>query len=164
MVMMDAQTVRGGRAGPTFHQAGGRGGRTIGAKRSILVEILGLPVAARVDPAKPHDVRVGRALLRDSLDELPRVSAIVADRGYTGLRELAQRRHLALDIKTPPPAPAGVPKRKRFFTPLAPLYRVEQAFAQLGRWRRPARCFEGTESSAKAWLEVAAVGYMLGRV
>lgn len=38
MVMIDAQTVRGGRAGPTFHNAGGRGGRTIGAKRSILIE------------------------------------------------------------------------------------------------------------------------------
>jgi hypothetical protein len=42
--MIDAQTVRGGRAGPTFHNAGGRGGRTIGAKRSILVEYLGLPL------------------------------------------------------------------------------------------------------------------------
>jgi transposase len=36
MGMIDAQTVRGGRAGPTFHSAGGRGGRTIGTKRSIL--------------------------------------------------------------------------------------------------------------------------------
>ena len=32
-VMVDAQTVRGGRYGPTFHQAGGRAGRTIGTKR-----------------------------------------------------------------------------------------------------------------------------------
>lgn len=72
MVMIDAQTVRGGRAGPTFHNAGGRGGRTIGAKRSILVEILGLPLAVRVDPAAPHDVRVGRDLLTDHLPELPR--------------------------------------------------------------------------------------------
>jgi len=29
MVMVDAQTVKGGRYGPTFHQAGGRGGRTL---------------------------------------------------------------------------------------------------------------------------------------
>jgi hypothetical protein len=26
------------------------------------------------------------------------------------------------------------------------------------------RCFEGTEASAKAWLEVAPFGYMLGRL
>ena len=42
MVMVDAQTVKGGRYRPTFHQAGGRGGRTIGTKRTILVEILGV--------------------------------------------------------------------------------------------------------------------------
>ena len=58
--MIDAQTVRGGRAGPTFHNAGDRGGRTIDTTRSILVEIVGLPPAVRVDPAKPRDVRVGR--------------------------------------------------------------------------------------------------------
>lgn len=43
MVMIDTQTAKSGRAGPTFHEAGGRGGHTIGAKRSILIEILGLP-------------------------------------------------------------------------------------------------------------------------
>jgi hypothetical protein len=46
----------GGRAGPTFNEAGGRGGRTNGAKRSILVDRIGLPIAVRVDSAKPHDV------------------------------------------------------------------------------------------------------------
>jgi hypothetical protein len=69
MLMIDAQTVRGGRAGPTFHEAGGRGGRTIGTKRTILVEILGLPVAVRAESAKPHDVRAGRLLLRDLLKD-----------------------------------------------------------------------------------------------
>lgn len=99
MVMIDAQTVKGGRYGPTFHNAGGRGGRTIGTKRTILVEILGLPLSARADPARPHDVRAGRDLLCDRLAGLPRVRAIVADRGYRGLRNLASRRNLRLDIK-----------------------------------------------------------------
>ena len=49
MVMIDGQTVRGGRAGPTFHEKGGRGGRTTGAKRSIAIEILGLPLAVSVE-------------------------------------------------------------------------------------------------------------------
>jgi hypothetical protein len=63
MVMIDGQTVKGGRAGPTFHEAGGRGGYTRGAKRSILIEILGLPLAVQVDSAKPHDVQAARAFL-----------------------------------------------------------------------------------------------------
>jgi putative transposase len=140
MVMIDGQTVRGG--------------RTIGAKRSIVIEILGLPIATRVDPAKPHDVKVGRKLLADefSNNRLPRVAAIVADRGYTGLGRLAAKRNVWLDIKRPPKG-AG-------FVPIAPLYRVENVFARLGRWRRLSRCYEGCETSAKAWLEVAAVAYM----
>jgi len=56
------------------------------------------------------------------------------------------------------------PKGTVGFTPLAPLYKVEHAFAQLGRWRRLARCDEGTAASACAWLEVASFGYLLGRV
>jgi hypothetical protein len=45
MVMGDPQTVKGGRYGPTFHEAGRSCGRTIGTKRTLLVEILGLPFA-----------------------------------------------------------------------------------------------------------------------
>jgi transposase len=157
MVMIDAQTVRGGRAGPTFHNAGGRGGRTIGAKRSILVEYLGLPLAVRVDPAKPHDVKVGRELLAEHLHELPLVRDVIADRGYRGLAALAARQHLGLHIKAPPKGSTG-------FVPLAPLYKVEHAFARLGRWRRLSRCYEGTESSARAWLEVASLAYLFARL
>jgi hypothetical protein len=51
MVMIDAPTVKGGRYGPTFHQAGGPGARTIGTKWTVLVKILGLLVCARADPA-----------------------------------------------------------------------------------------------------------------
>ena len=47
---------------------------------------------------------------------------------------------------------------------LAPLYRVEHAFARLGRWRRLARCYEGTEASARAWLEVASVACLFARL
>ncbi len=53
MAMVDAKTAKCGRVGPTFHAAGGQGGRTVGARRSILVDIPGLipglPFACRVD-------------------------------------------------------------------------------------------------------------------
>ena len=82
--------------------------------------------------------------------------AIVGDRAYRGLAALAERKHLALDIKTPPP---GV----SVFVPIRPLVKIEHAFAQLGRWRRLSRCYEGTEASARAWLEVASIGYLAWR-
>lgn len=121
MVMIDTQTVRGGRAGPTFHSAGDRGGRTIGTKRTIMVDILGLPFAVRADPAKPHDVRVGREFLAEHLVELPRLAAVVGDRGYRGLAALAARRQITFDIKAPP---KGTTK----FVPLAPLYGSSMPF------------------------------------
>jgi putative transposase len=154
--LVDAQTVKGGRYGPTFHEAGGRGGRTIGTKRTLLVEILGLPLAARADSARPHDVVVARELLRDRPVDLSSVREIVGDRAYRGLAGLNDRKHVRLDIKAPPPGASG-------FVPIRPLYRIEHAFAQLGRWRRLSRCYEGTEASARAWLEVASVGYLTWR-
>jgi putative transposase len=47
---------------------------------------------------------------------------------------------------------------------MVPLVKVEHAFAQLGRWRRLSRCFEQTRDRAEAWLGVAALGYLLGRL
>jgi hypothetical protein len=50
------------------------------------------------------------------------------------------------------------------FTPLEPLYKVEYAFARLGRGRRLSRCDDGIEASARAWLEVACVAYPFMRL
>ncbi len=104
----------------------------------------------------PHDVVAARDLLRERIEALARLRAIVGERAYRGLASLAERKHFALDINAPPKSVSG-------FTPLWPLYKVEHAIAQLGRWRRLSRCCEGTEASARAWLEVAAVGYLAGR-
>ena len=101
-------------------------------------------------------MRSGRDLLRDELPSLPDLAAIVADRGYGGLAALAAGNGLRLDIKKSPKGTSG-------FTPIAPLYKVEHAFARLGRWRRLSRCYEGTEASARAWLAVAATAYLLTR-
>jgi len=81
----------------------------------------------------------------------------VADRGYRGLRKMTNKKGIRLDIKAPPKGTGG-------FTPIAPLYRVEHAFARLGRWRRLSRCYEGCPESARAWLEVAALGYLFARL
>ena len=106
-----------------------------GAKRTILTEILGLPLAVSVESAKPHDVQSARRILKEQADapptkqpKLPGLRANVADRGYTGLAALANGHGLALDIKRPPAAPMLPPakprKGKRTFTPLAPLDRA----------------------------------------
>jgi hypothetical protein len=73
------------------------------------------------------------------------------------LAKAAGKHDARVVIKAPAPEQVG-------FVPIAPLYKVEHAFAQLGRWRRLSRCFEQTQMSAEAWLQIAAFGYLLGRV
>ncbi|MGH2379884.1 MAG: hypothetical protein ACRDG7_01535, partial [Candidatus Limnocylindria bacterium] len=101
-------------------------------------------------------VSAGRELLRERIDDMPRLRAIVGDRAYRGLAKVAAHKRIRLDIKAKPAGTSG-------FTPIAPLYKIEHAFAQLGRWRRLSRCYEGSQASARAWLEVASVGYLARR-
>jgi putative transposase len=160
MLMLDCQTVKGGRAGPGFHEAGGKYGHTIGAKRTMLVDYLGFPVAARVDSARPHDSKTGRALLNKALPDLPTVADVLADQGFTSIvADVCKRHTVNVVIKgwRGPYKPIG-------FKPIEPLWKIEDCFAQLGRWRRLARCFEGTTASATAWLHVACVGYLFTKL
>jgi transposase len=118
------------------------------AKRSIAIEILGLPLAVSVESARPHDVSAGRRLLARALPELGTVRDVLADRGYRGLGKMAARNGLNLHIKAPPKGSSG-------FTPIRPLYKVEHAFARLGRWRRLSRCYEGSAESGEGQIAVA---------
>jgi transposase len=56
-----------------------------------------------------------------------------------------------------------IPKRD-IVTPLRPLYKVENAFARLGTWRRLSWCYEQTSLGGQTWMEVACVAYLCGRL
>jgi putative transposase len=160
LVILDAQQARTGRQGPSFHDAGGLGRGRVqrGSKRSLLVDVLGLPVAVHVTSSRPHDSTAGRELLDAALPELPRVELVVADRGYRGLTHHVAARHgRCFEVRHWDTKPDG-------FKPIAQVWRVEDAFAQLGRWRRLSRSFEGTAASATTWCQVAAVGLLFGRL
>ncbi len=118
MVTIDGQTVKGGRAGPTFHEAGGRGGYTLGAKRSILIEILGLPLAVQVDSAKPHDVQAARAFLAPQLDPnnpaLPGLKGHRRGPGLHGPRSTRRQAHPRARHQAPASAgPAAAEEAQR---------------------------------------------------
>ncbi len=151
MVVIDAQTWRGGRAGRTFHQAGGWGwpdqrGQAQHPRRSHRAAdrcSSGLREAARCR-------RRPAAAPRRPAGPAPCLASARA------LDKAAQRHNARFEVRSRPPGTVGC-------KPLALVWRVETTFAQLGRWRPPSRCFEGSVESARAWLEVACFGYMLGR-
>ena len=87
--------------------------------------------------------------------EFPRLQAI-ADRGYRGLAKLAARKQPKLDIKAKPPGTKG-------FTPLvrSGASSMPSPSSAAGvAWRASTRAAR----RAKAWLEVASMGFLLGRV
>ena len=150
MVMVDAQTVRGGRYGPTFHEAGGPGGRAIGTKRTLLVEILGLPVAAGACSARPHDVVAARELLRERLPDRrrPRLSRPREARGPQAHRARHQGATSRRQRLRPDPAALSDRARLRPARPLATAVallrghtslRASLARGRLGRLPRLAR-------------------------
>lgn len=153
VVIIDAQSTRGRRAGPGFHEKGGAGGRTRGTKRSIVVDTLGLPVAARAGSARPHDSKVGTLLLDDALPHLPRVGLVLADRGHRAAgHHVASVHGVMFEVR-------GWDERpEEGFRPVKPMWRVEDAFARLGQWRRLPCCFDGSQAGATAWLQVRCVG------
>ena len=154
MVMVDSQVTKGGRGGPSFHETHGKH-RLTGAKKTIAIDYLGLPVGAAVHGARRHDVRAARDLLDELLPNHPRVADVLGDRGFRGLAGPISREHgVNVEIKHRDRLPGE-------FKPIRPLWRVEDAFAELGRWRRLSRSFEATSASATAWLQVACVGWML---
>ena len=154
MVMIDCQVTKGGRGGPSFHETHGKY-RLCGAKKTIAIDYLGLPIGATVHGARRHDVRAARDLLDELLPAHPRVADVLGDRGFRGLAGPIAREHgVNVEIKHRDRLPGE-------FKPIKPLWRVEDAFVELGRWRRLARSFEATPASATAWVQVACVGWML---
>src|SRR5574342_283328 len=89
---MDGQSVktteRGGVRGFDGHK------RVKGRKRHILVDVLGLPLANRVEPANMSDPVAGSRLLAGLAPLWPTIRTVIADAGHTSRQ--ARR-----------PAPAG---------------------------------------------------------
>ena len=92
LLMVDCQVVKGGRSGTSFHE-GHFKYRLNGAKRAIVIDYLGLPVAMRVSGARTHEVRAARELLDEVLPGAERVTTVMGDRGFRGLGTHLERDH-----------------------------------------------------------------------
>ena len=104
----------------------------------MLIDYLSLPVAARVDSARPHDSKTGRMLLDHSLPGLPRVGEVLADLGFEPLVKGIQRRH-KVTVTT---KGWRKPNKPKGFKLIRPLWKLEDCFARRGGPHR-GRSFRG---------------------
>ena len=156
--IIDSQSVK------TTEAAGPRGydaGKKInGRKRHLLVDKIGLMIAAIVHRADIQD-RDGAPLLLETMrSAFPWLRHIFADGGYAGekLRQaLARMGRWTFDIVRRSDAAKG-------FEPLPQRWIVERTIAWLNRNRRLAKDFEATIESAQAWLFIASVKLLSRRI
>jgi putative transposase len=155
--IIDSQGVK------TTEQGGPRGKdafkKVNGRKRHLVVDTLGLVVAAVVHSAGIQDRDGAKLVLKKLVGRFPRLQKILAD-GISngGIAEWAKEIGgwiLELVVR---------PKGQRKFKVLKWRWVVERTFAWLGRYRRLSKDYEGTEASSESWIYIAMTHLMLRRL
>jgi len=156
VVIMDGQSVktteRGGVRGFDGHK------QVKGRKRHILVDILGLPIASRVEPANMSDRRAGHRLLAGLSALFPEIRTVFADAGHESrrlARELIREAGWKLQITR---------RGQRAFKITGLTWIVERSFAWLGRNRRLSKDYEYLVQTAETFIDIAATRLMLNRI
>jgi transposase len=156
--VIDSQSVKTTEAGgPRGYDAGKK---INGRKRHLLVDTMGLLIAAIVHRADIQDRDGAPLLLATMRSAFPWLRHVFADGGYAGgkLRQaLAKLGTWTLDIVRRSDAAKG-------FQPLPRRWVVERTIAWLNRNRRLAKDFEATIESAQAWLFIASVKLLSRRI
>jgi putative transposase len=156
VVIMDGQSVktteRGGVRGFDGHK------QVKGRKRHILVDMLGLPIASRVEPANISDRRAGHRLLAGLSALFPKIRTVFADAGHESrklARELIREGGWKLQITR---------RGQRAFKIVGLTWIVERSFAWLGRNRRLSKDYEYLVQTAETFIDIAATRLMLNRI
>jgi putative transposase len=103
-----------------------------GRKRHILVDVLGLPLANRVEPANMSDPVAGSRLLAGLAPLWPTIRTVIADAGHKSRKLAGQLRRDGWQLRV-------FKRRQRVFAIAGLTWIVERSFAWLGfnrAWRR----------------------------
>ena len=155
--IIDSQSVktteRGGPHGKDAHK------KVNGRKRHLVVDTLGMVVAAVVHSAGIQDRDGAKPVLRKLVGRFPRLKKILADGIYNG-GIAAWAKELGGWIFELVIRPEGETK----FKVLKWRWIVERTFAWLGRYRRLSKDYEGSEESSESWIYVVMAHLMLRRL
>lgn len=156
---IDSQTTK---AAPTGGYRGYDGGkRTVGRKKHVLVDTLGLVIVVLVTSASVSDAAGAEGILRRvSRFDQPRLATIFVDQAYNRAEvHVSARERLGcrLEIGSRPPGSEGfVPIRKRWV--------VERTFGWLAHRRRHAKDYERSYASSEAQVYISHVHLLLKRL
>lgn len=155
---LDSQTAKAAATGGERGYDGGK--RTVGRKKHILVDTLGLLVVVLVTAASVSDAAGAVGLLkRISRFDQPRLRAITADTAYhrTILYEYIARQWYEMQISSRPEGATG-------FVPLRHRWVVERTFGWLTQHRRNVKDYERTYESSESQVYISSVRLLLRRL
>jgi putative transposase len=134
------------------------GKKTVGRKRHLLVDTLGLLWAVLVTPANVTDWHGAEALLRGVRGRLPRLRLIWADNNYQRVAAWAKRccGWVVEIVKRP--------VTQRYFAVQPHRWIVERTFAWLVKYRRLARDYEQAPEMSETMIYAAMTHRMLRRL
>jgi putative transposase len=152
-----AKTAQGG------EQVGTDGGKKVrGRKRHVVVDTLGLLLAAVVTAANVDDARAAQQLFAQLPGkDWPRLEVVQADAKYHSPEldrwlRVHHRPYWVMVVSRPP--------GERRFIPLRSRWVVERTFAWLGRYRRLSRDYEHVTESSEAVVKIAGTRHYLRRL
>jgi putative transposase len=162
MGIIDSQSVK------TTEQGGPHGKdafkKVNGRKRHLVVDTLGMVVAAAVHSAGIQDRDGAKLVLKKLSGRFPRLEKILADGIYNGeIADWAKKIGgwlLELVVRDPD----ELEGEKKRFKVLKWRWIVERTFAWLGRYRRMSKDYEGSEESSESWIYLAMIHLMLRRL
>jgi transposase len=134
------------------------GKKTIGVKRHVLVDTIGLVWGLAITPADVADCKGARLAVTDAMCVSQRLVKIWADSAYQGFIEFAM---LLLELIV---TIVKRGKKAKGFKVQPRRWVVERTFGWLTRWRRLNRNYEHTLGSSRAIVQVALIGIMARRL
>jgi putative transposase len=157
---IDSQSVRTAEGGQECGTDGGK--KVYGRKRHILVDTLGLLMAAVVTAANGDDARAAQDVFAQARGrDFPRLEVVYADGKYHNddlyrwLRVHKRPYRIAVVSREP---------GETRFVPLPMRWVVERTFAWQGRYRRLSKDYEKLTETSEAMVEISALHHMMRRL
>lgn len=153
---IDSQSIK---TGPGARDTGYDGGKHVkGRRRHLVADTEGFILTASITPANRSEQKEADLLLAAVSKRFPTIAKLWVDGGYAGepLRAAAAAKGIVLEVVHKLATPG--------FTVLPRRWVIERAFAWLTRYRRLARDYEVTATSAAGFVYLASASTMLRRL